>query len=328
VSYSVSGTNCSISGSNLVASSPTTCSVTATKASNVWYNAISSAPVSYGFTVNNQAPLVMKHSPGIPLGISPTGMQWPFAPNQQIYLSTSGGSGTGTVNYSVSGANCSLNQTVLTATPASGTYTTCVVNATKAASPGYNATSAAPVSLIFGIYKQEPLFLPNWNPNLIGARMDLVLSTTGGSGSGAVSYSVSGSCYIEQGRLKGGAPLGGSSTCTVVANKAGVPGRYEPISSAPVTIPLYNPLPRVDQFPLILVTSSVPVGVKSITLSTSGGSGTGAVGYTLKSGNCVISGSTLSASVSTSCVVNAYKLADATYNLALSQIITFEFKLP
>ena len=112
------------------------------------------------------------------------------------------------------------------------------------------------------------------------------------------------------------------------ATKAGVPGRYLPISSAPVTLTWYNPLPRVDQSPLILVTSSVPAGVKSITLSTSGGSGTGAVGYTLKSGNCVISGSTLSASVSTSCVVNAYKLADVTYNLALSQTITFEFKLP
>ena len=128
--------------------------------------------------------------------------------------------------------------------------------------------------------------------------------------------------------MKGGAPLGGSATCTVSATKAGVPGRYLPISSAPVTLTWYNPLPRVDQSPLILVTSSVPAGVKSITLSTSGGSGTGAVGYTLKSGNCVISGSTLSASVSTSCVVNAYKLADVTYNLALSQTITFEFKLP
>jgi hypothetical protein len=330
VSYTASGSNCSISGSTLTASAVTTCIVTAVKSASTLYNSVTSAPVNFEFFTYDQTPLTITTYPS----------EWPSPAGTQISLTTAngvpsgnvvqyyGGSGNGAVSYSVTGATCSINGTSLTANPTPGTFTTCVVTATKAASPGFRSATSPPVSYLFGIFQQQPLLLPNWNSNYFSGRIDLLLTTTGGSGSGAVSFSVTGNCYIEQGRVKGGAPLGGSATCTVSATKAGVPGRYLPISSAPVILTWYNPLPRVDQSPLILVTSSVPAGAKSITLSTSGGSGTGAVGYTLKSGNCVISGSTLSASVSTSCVVNAYKLADVTYNLALSQTITFEFKLP
>jgi hypothetical protein len=330
VTYTASGSNCSISGSTLTASAVTTCIVTAVKSASTLYNSVTSAPVNFEFFTYDQTPLTITTYPS----------EWPSPAGTQISLTTAngvpsgnvvqyyGGSGNGAVSYSVTGATCSINGTSLTANPTPGTFTTCVVTATKAASPGFRSATSPPVSYLFGIFQQQPLLLPNWNSNYFSGRIDLLLTTTGGSGSGAVSFSVTGNCYIEQGRVKGGAPLGGSATCTVSATKAGVPGRYLPISSAPVTLTWYNPLPRVDQSPLILVTSSVPAGAKSITLSTSGGSGTGAVGYTRKSGNCVISGSTLSASVSTSCVVNAYKLADVTYNLALSQTITFEFKLP
>ena len=330
ITYSVTGANCSLNGASLTASTVTTCNVIATKAASTFYHAANSGTVSFSFEVYDQTPLTITTYPS----------EWPSPAGTQISLTTAngvpsgnvvqyyGGSGNGAVSYSVSGATCSINGSSLTANPTPGTFTTCVVTATKAASPGFRSATSPPVSYFFGIFQQQPLLLPNWNSNYFSDRIDLLLTTTGGSGSGAVSFSVTGNCYIEQGRVKGGAPLGGSATCTVSATKAGVPGRYLPISSAPVTLTWYNPLPRVDQSPLILVTSSVPAGVKSITLSTSGGSGTGAVGYTLKSGNCVISGSTLSASVSTSCVVNAYKLADVTYNLALSQTITFEFKLP
>jgi len=330
VSYTASGSNCSISGSTLTASAVTTCTVTAVKSASTFYNSVTSAPVNFEFFTYDQTPLT----------ITTYSSEWPSPAGTQISLSTAnglpsgnvvkyyGGSGNGAVSYSVTGATCSINGAILTANPTAGTYTTCVVTATKAASPGFRSATSPPVSYFFGIFQQQPLLLPNWNSNTFSGSIDLPLTTTGGSGSGVVSFSVTGNCYIEQGRLKGGAPLGGSATCTVSATKSGVSGRYLPISAAPLTLTWYNPLPRVDQLPLILVTSSVPVGIKSVTLSTSGGSGTGAVGYTLKGGNCVINGSTLSASVSTSCAVNAYKLADITYNLALSQIITFEFKLP
>jgi len=329
VSYSVSGANCSVSGNTLTATAVTTCIVTAVKSASTLYNSVTSAPVNFDFFIYDQTPLTITTYPS----------EWPSPAGTQISLTAAsgvpsggvlqyyGGSGTGAISFSVTGSTCSISGTNLTANPTPGTYTTCAVTATKAASPGFRSATSPPRSYLFGIFQQQPLLLPNWNSNYFSGRIDLLLTTTGGSGSGAVSFSVTGNCYIEQGRVKGGAPLGGSATCTVSATKAGVPGRYLPISAAPVTLTWYNPLPRVDQSPLILVTSSVPAGVKSITLSTSGGSGTGAVGYTLKSGNCVISGSTLSASVSTSCAVNAYKLADVTYNLALSQTITFEFKL-
>lgn len=325
VTYSVTGTNCSISGSILIASAQATCSVTATKAASTFYNAISSAPVTYGFSVNNQSPLSISYSPK-PL-VNPTnGVQWPFSPSAQIYISTTGGSGSGAVTFSASGSTCKLSGSTLTASPPSGTYTTCVINASKAASTGYNSITAAPVSLVFGVYNQEPLiFLPHLNNSYHEGIIAIPLSTTGGSGRGAVSYSVTGGCYIEDNKLKGQAVGGTLKTCVVTAKKAEDPGYYNAITSAPLSINLTK---HIAQSPLILMDTPIVAGAKSATLSTSGGSGTGVIGFALRSGSCVLSGATLSASTSTSCVVVAFKNGDTSYNNVVSQPVTFIFKLP
>ena len=325
VTYSVTGTNCSISGESLIASAQATCSVTATKAASTFYNAISSAPVTYGFSVNNQSPLSISYSPK-PLVNSINGVQWPFSPSAQIYISTTGGSGTGAVSFSVSGSTCKLSGSTLTASPSPGTYTTCTLNATKAASTGYNSISAPPVNLVFGIYNQEPLiFLPQFNNSYREGPIAIPLSTTGGSGRGAVSYAVSGGCYISDNKLMGEAAGGTIKTCTVTATKAEDPGYFNAITSAPLTIYVQN---HIAQAPLVLVPSTISAGAKSILLSTTGGSGIGTVGYSIRSGSCTLSGATLSASTSTSCVVVAYKNGDLYYNNSVSSTVTFEFKLP
>lgn len=60
----------------------------------------------------------------------------------------------------------------------------------------------------------------------------------------------------------------------------------------------------------------------SSALSTTGGSGSGAVTYSLVSGPCTLSGSTLTGTSAGSCVVNATKAADATYSAATSSDAT------
>jgi hypothetical protein len=57
------------------------------------------------------------------------------------------------------------------------------------------------------------------------------------------------------------------------------------------------------------------------TLSTSGGSGTGAVSYAVTTGTCTLSGATVTAGVSNeTCTVTATKAADSTYQAASATV--------
>ena len=64
------------------------------------------------------------------------------------------------------------------------------------------------------------------------------------------------------------------------------------------------------------------------TLSTTGGSGTGAVTYTVASGPCSVSGTTLSASAAGTCSITARKAADSTYLEATSSAISVTTTVP
>ncbi len=74
-----------------------------------------------------------------------------------------------------------------------------------------------------------------------------------------------------------------------------------------------------------LTASANPTSIVATTgtsaLSTSGGSGSGAVTYKIKSGSCTVSGTTLTASSTAGpCVVTATKAADATYAAASADV--------
>ena len=64
-----------------------------------------------------------------------------------------------------------------------------------------------------------------------------------------------------------------------------------------------------------------------MTLTTAGGSGSGAVTYALQSpaANCTLTGATLGATAAASCVVTATKASDGTYAQAVSAPVTFNF---
>jgi len=154
--FSVSGANCSLGVGNYVrATSATTCIVTATRDAyeinkrycfndgyckeDYWYfGPTTSAPVSFVFDYRDQAPVFIYN----PV----TTTTAPF-----VYLISMGGSGTGSTTYSVSGQSCSISgtgsNTMLNATAPA----TCVVTATKAASPiGYrSAVTSLPKTFYF-----------------------------------------------------------------------------------------------------------------------------------------------------------------------------------
>lgn len=137
------------------------------------------------------------------------------------------------------------------------------------------------------------------------------LVTGGGRGSGTVTLTlVSGPCTLVGSILKGIS----AGNCVVRATKA-ASGSATAETSPAITVPVAQTL----QSPLYLrMGMFIPLG--TTTLSTSGGSGTGAVSYTVLSGPCTLSGSTLTATGLGRCVVTASKAADDTYAAATSSL--------
>ena len=87
--------------------------------------------------------------------------------------------------------------------------------------------------------------------------------------------------------------------------------------------------PPVAQTTLVAVaTPSSILTTGSSTLSTTGGSGTGAVTYAVASGSCTISGSTLSSTAAGTCTVTAKKAADSSYLEATSAAVTVTVAVP
>ena len=147
-----------------------------------------------------------------------------------ITLSSAGGSGTGAVTYSVTGGGCSVTGTSLSDTSA----TTCVVTATKAASTGYLAATSVSKSFVFTLASQATLTITNSNSSPIAkGTAGLVLTTSGGSGTGAVTFSASSAgCSITNGKLTVATTYKSGSTvsCSVIATKA-ASGIYAATSS-------------------------------------------------------------------------------------------------
>ena len=241
-------------------------------------------------------------------------------------LKTSGGSGTGTVSYTVTAGTCLINKIFLKATDMSG-YKGCYVIAHKAASTGYlEATSAARYFKVLpdetGGAGQSTLTVSNTPSGFVGAA--IVLTTSGGSGKGAVSYTVKGTgCSVtETSNLNATAP----ATCIVTAKKAAEPGVFSAATSDPKTFTFSD---RVAQDTLTVsnTTLSGTVG-EAIVLTTSGGSGDGIVTYTVTgtvTGCSVTETSNLNATAPATCIVTAKKAAWAGFLEATSMVQVFTF---
>jgi hypothetical protein len=87
--------------------------------------------------------------------------------------------------------------------------------------------------------------------------------------------------------------------------------------------------PPVAQATLVAVaTPSTILTTGTSTLSTTGGSGTGAVTYTLVSGPCTLSGTTLTPTAAGTCSISAKKAADTSYLEATSAAVSVTVNVP
>jgi hypothetical protein len=307
-SYAVTGTACTVdpsTGAGSVVAVSGGCSVTATRAGDTNYNPATSA-ASVITTINpaNQATLTAVATPSTVIY------------GNTSALSSTGGSGTGAVTFSEGASTgCAVTGTTLSVTNAGGT---CAVTATKAADANYNAATSAPLTVT--LQKADQATLTVDDPGTVTYGSTPQLTTSGGSGTGAVTFSDGGSagCSVTSGGVL--TVTDASAACNVTATKAS-DNNYNATTSAQRTITLA----KASQATLTAVStpSSVTYGSTS-TLSSTGGSGTGAVTFSSgASTGCSVTGTTLSVTnASGTCEVTATKAADNNYNAATSAALT------
>jgi len=232
-------------------------------------------------------------------------------PQTIVYLGTSelaatGGSGTGTtITFTVTGGTgtCAIVDSTLTGNGVG----TCEVTATKAGDANYLPQTGT-VTVTVEQAEQAALVV-SATPQTIAYLGTSTLATTGGSGTGAVSYAVTGgtgSCAIVDSTLTGN----GVGTCEVTATKAGDANYLPQTGTVTVTVE------QAEQAALVVTATPNPViAGQTSALATTGGSGTGAVTYAVTTGgaNCSVTGSTLTALAAGTCTVTATKAADANY---------------
>lgn len=226
-------------------------------------------------------------------------------------LTSSGGSGTGAVTFSLGSAGtagCSLIGATTLSAAAPGA---CQVVVAKAADANYSAATAS-VSVEVDRATQESLLLTS-TTGTFGT--DLPMTISGGSGTGAVSYAVTGSgtagCSMVSSTTL---TSSGAGTCLVTATKA-LDVTYSQASSSATTVTFS----ARDQTSAVALTSSpVKVFGSALTLAAAGGSGTGALSYSVEDAGtalCSVSGDRLTSTgdVGSTCTVRATRLGDANY---------------
>ena len=188
----------------------------------------------------------------------------------------------------------------------------------------WNATTCATSSPL-GLCTPTPLVTHAQSPFEISnspltgtALKKLKLQVSGGSGKGAVTFSALGAgCVISGKRLRATSP----GTCVVIGTKAAF-GAYFAATSPEVTFTIGTAAQKSLR---ISFAPKSPTTGQTVTLSTKGGSGTGAVSFSTASAHCSIAGALLTASVPTTCDVTATKAASGVYGAATSVTVAITY---
>jgi mucin-19 len=231
-----------------------------------------------------------------------------------IQLTITGGSGSGSLSYAVSdngSASCVVNGTQLTFTSAG----TCKVTATRDADNVFDARSSASTTITIDRAAQTPLSSATTTGDLFTG---IIVAVTGGGGTGSVSTSITpgtANCTLTAGLVT----ARNIGTCALSISKAGDTNFFS--ASGTVTLTFAKALPVMGS---VASPTSSALGT-GITLAYTGGTGNGAITYTLVSAGtagCTITNGVLNATSGGKCTVTITKQGDDTY---ADQIVTTEF---
>jgi Uncharacterized conserved protein len=236
-------------------------------------------------------------------------------------ITTSGGSGTGNITYSIepggTGAGY-VSDNTLTATRIG----TIILRATKAADKNYDAQKSAAFTMTIAKAKQKELTISS--PATHGIGTPYFIKTTGGSGSGAITYSIVGG--TATGQFRGDALTASAiGTIRIRATKAADENYHEENSLA-----FTLTVGKARQKPLEIIGSHSHVAGEPYSIATSGGSGKGNLTYSIVSGAGRISGDTLTATSVGVVTLRATKEGDDDYSAQTSADfkVTFEAPVP
>jgi alpha-tubulin suppressor-like RCC1 family protein len=231
-----------------------------------------------------------------------------------IQLTITGGSGSGSLSYAVSdtgSASCVVNGTQLTFSSAGS----CKVTATRDADSVFDARSSVSTTITIDRSNQTPLSVATSTGDLLTG---IIVAVTGGGGTGSVSTSVTSgtaNCTLTAGVVT----ARNFGTCSLSISKAGDTNFFS--ASGTVTLTFAKALPSLGTVSSPL-SSALGTG---ITLAYTGGTGNGAVTYTLVSpgtAGCSITNGVLNATSGGKCTVTVTKQGDDTY---ADQVVTTEF---
>lgn len=210
VSYSTSTSGCNITNTDsLTVTSAVTCSVTATKAADATYSAISSSATNVIFGVR---PITIKAAAK---SATYTGSSVSVSNSYSITSGTLAGSDTFTaLTYTYSSIPLSYNSVTAPINAGSYTITPSAASFSVGSASSYSITYET-ATLTIGVAAQSTLTL-NSTSGTYGTT--LRLTTTGGSGTGAVTYATStGGCNITN---TDSLTVTSALTCSVTATKA------------------------------------------------------------------------------------------------------------
>jgi type II secretory pathway pseudopilin PulG len=292
---------CTVIGTTVTMLSGGTCTITPT----------ATASGNYASTVGTASNVTISQINQAPLTITSTNGTY----GSGLTLATSGGTDGGAVSYVVTNGTatgCSITSGVLTST----NNGTCLVTATMAGNTDYNPVSSSATTVTFAAGLANTITVTSTAPASAivgGATYTPSASATSGDVV-AITSSTPGVCAISGGAVS----FIAAGPCTLDFNDAG----NATYLAATQQIQSFT-VGQGTQATLILTsTSATYTGTAyTVTLTTSGGSGTGLVSYTATNGTasgCTISGATLTAGTAGTCTVTATKSADANYLTASS----------
>jgi hypothetical protein len=231
-----------------------------------------------------------------------------------ITLTSTGGSGSGSVSYAVSdagSASCVVNGTQLTFSSAG----TCKVIATRDSDNVFDARSSAATTITIDRIAQPALSVATTTGDLVTG---IIVAINGGGGTGNVSTSVtqgSANCTLTSGLVTARS----FGSCSLSISKASDTNFLSASITATLTFTKVVPTLGTVSSPLSSALGS------GITLAYTGGTGNGAVTYTLVSpgtAGCSITNGVLNATSGGKCTVTITKQGDDTY---ADQVVTSEF---
>jgi hypothetical protein len=198
------------SGTVLNAGAAQTLSVIFTPDDSANYNAPPAVTVAITITPAAQATLVVT---GLPARAS-------FG-QSGIIVGTIGGSSTGAVSFSAGSSRaCSVVSTTGAVTITSGSGS-CSITAMKAADSNYTAITSGPASTSITSAAQATLVVAGLPASASFGQSGIIAGTTGGSGTGAVSFSAGSSSACSVAPSTGAVTItSGSGSCSITATKA------------------------------------------------------------------------------------------------------------